>query len=241
MLSDGRVTGILRNAGYLSGRKSYCIVVAQSADPTEMLNPDRARRLADAIERALSASSIKHLVDLRDNKAIAVCSGIRRVSGWTRSQEQLVTEVVEALALLGPSVLIGISNEVPATGKIPTAFKQAHHALNFADRGNRVAAFRSIPLQQLLLTIAGDDIQSVLPSWASEFSEADKRAKGALSATLEAYADADMNLLKTAETLEIHPNTVYARFQKINDITGLEARSYHALTDLLLVKCKNIA
>jgi sugar diacid utilization regulator len=52
--------------------------------------------------------------------------------------------------------------------------------------------------------------------------------------TLEAYADADMNVLRTAKALAIHPNTIYARLQKINDITGRNALNYHALTEMLL-------
>jgi len=44
-----------------------------------------------------------------------------------------------------------------------------------------------------------------------------------------------MNILKAAEMLKVHPNTIYSRLQKILDITGLEARSYHALTELLLI------
>ena len=43
-----------------------------------------------------------------------------------------------------------------------------------------------------------------------------------------------MNVLKTAKALGIHPNTIYARLQKIDDITGRNALSYHALTELLL-------
>ena len=58
----------------------------------------------------------------------------------------------------------------------------------------------------------------------------------------EAFADANMNVLKTAKALEIHPNTIYARLQKIHDITGKNALSYHALTELLLAaECANPA
>jgi len=35
--------------------------------------------------------------------------------------------------------------------------------------------------------------------------------------------------------LSVHPNTMYARMEKILDITELDARSYHALTELLVV------
>ena len=70
--------------------------------------------------------------------------------------------------------------------------------------------------------------------------DADQKSRGALIKTLEAYADADMNVLKAAKALSIHPNTIYARVQKISDITGRNALEYHALTELLLaVDCVN--
>jgi sugar diacid utilization regulator len=60
-------------------------------------------------------------------------------------------------------------------------------------------------------------------------------------ATLRAYADADMNVLKTAGSLRIHPNTIYARMRRIRELTGLEPLQYHALTEMLLaVDCAGV-
>jgi carbohydrate diacid regulator len=59
-------------------------------------------------------------------------------------------------------------------------------------------------------------------------------ATGALSRTLYAYADADMNALQAAKKLAVHSNTIYSRLQKIADLTGRNALRYHDLTELLL-------
>jgi len=75
----------------------------------------------------------------------------------------------------------------------------------------------------------------VLPSWTDEFHAADERANGTLRETLRAYSAADMNLLQAAQVLGVHPNTLYARFQRISDISGLQARSFNDLTTLLIV------
>ena len=77
-------------------------------------------------------------------------------------------------------------------------------------------------------------MNAALPPWSEDYYIADKKARGSLTATLRAYADSDMNILKTAKSLGVHPNTVYARVQKISDITGLNALNFHALTELLL-------
>ena len=99
-----------------------------------------------------------------------------------------------------------------------------------------------IPFQQMLVSKARAGVQSALPAWLDALTSADQRARGRLSATLRAYADCDMNVLKTAKQLEVHPNTVYARMQKIEDLTGLDALSYHSLTEMLLaLDCRGAA
>ena len=68
--------------------------------------------------------------------------------------------------------------------------------------------------------LAEGRVQSALPGWTGALIAADEKAKGKLGKTLRAYAEADMNVLKTAKVLAVHPNTVYARMQKIRDLTG---------------------
>jgi sugar diacid utilization regulator len=92
-----------------------------------------------------------------------------------------------------------------------------------------------VNLRRLLLHFAADDFRRVLPAWVKDFLAADDHARGALIATLRAYADVDMNVLKAAEVLGVHANTVYARMQRVHDLTGLEPRSFNALNDLLIV------
>ena len=124
---------------------------------------------------------------------------------------------------------------MPSTSRIPTAYREASLALELADVTHRVVQFSEIPARLFLLHLAGETLHQVLPAWTSDFLAADDKAGGDLVASLRAYANANMNLLKTAETLAVHPNTIYARFQRIRDMTGLDAKSYHALTELLIV------
>lgn len=233
--SDGRVAKVLRDAGYLDRRQSFCVVLAQPVDPAEMLNPARARRLADSIDNIFQGLPARRLIDVRDDKVTTVLSGTRRLSGWTAPHTALAKRIASALSMAGNAVLIGVSNDVPSTSQIPNAHRQALLALELADVTHRVVQFSEIPVRRLILHLVGDEFQRVSPAWSRAFLLADDRAGGTLVATLRAYANANMNALKTAETLSVHPNTIYSRFQKIMDITGADARSYHALTELLIV------
>lgn len=232
--SDGRVAHVLRKAGYLDSRQSFCVALVQPVDPKEMQNPARARRLVESIDKIVAETDARRLIDLRDDKVTIVFSFARRMSGWTRQQTSLSDKVTADLRRIGNAVLIGVSNDAPSTSRIPEARREAELALDFADAGRRVVQFSQLSLRKLLLHIAGEPVADVVPDWGADLRNADMRAKGTLTQTLRAYADADMNILRTGQSLGIHSNTVYARLGRIVDVTGLDARRFHDLNELLI-------
>jgi hypothetical protein len=232
--SDSHIAGQLRRAGYLEQRQAYCVAVAQPIDPAEMKSVARARRLASAMADATRSLPGRQMTGVRDNLVVTILSDTRRQSGWTPAQSRLADRVLPALLRVGPAAIIGLSSDVPSTAYMPRALNEARIALDFANVRNRVVAYASIPVRNMLVHHARERMQDTLPAWVDAFLAADKKGRKALSNTLAAYADANMNLLKAAKVLGVHPNTIYARFERINDITGLDARSFHALNELLL-------
>ncbi len=233
--ADGRIAQLLRDEGYLDSRQVFCVAVARSVDATEMLHSARARRMVDSIAEVFASSRVRLLIDLRDNKVTMVCSDARRDSGWTAPRSSLAERVSTTLALVGNAALIGVSNDAPSTAHIPNAHREALVALDLADVGQRVSLISTIPMRRLLLHFGREELQRLLPAWAAPLFSADEGARGVLLATLRAYAAADMNVLKAAEQLAVHPNTIYLRLQRIHDLTGLEPRSFSGLSELLVV------
>jgi hypothetical protein len=230
--ADQAAAALLRRAGYLQQRQSYCVALARSVDPREMESTPRARRMADAIAEALAPAGVRSIVGIRDNHVVAILSSTRRTSGWTAPQSSVADRVYPALRQVGPAALIGLSNDAPSTSHIPKAASEAGLALDLASVSNRVARYSDISLRQMLITRAQGSAPLSRPAWAERLAAADRR--GALAATLRAYAECNMNAQKTALALGIHPNTVYSRIQKIEDVTGMNALQFHALSELLL-------
>ena len=230
--ADQAAAALLRRGGYLQQRQSYCVALARSVDPREMESAPRAQRMADAIAEALEPVGVRSIIGIRDNHVVAILSGTRRTSGWTAPQSTIADRVYPALRRVGPAALIGLSNDAPSTSHIPKAANEARLALDLASVSNRVARYSDISLRQMLITHARDAAPASQPDWAEKLIAADKR--GALAATLRSYADCNMNAQKTALLLGIHPNTVYSRIQKVEDITGMNALQFHALSELLL-------
>jgi PucR C-terminal helix-turn-helix domain/GGDEF-like domain len=232
--SDGRVARLLKQAGYLEQRQTYCVVVARSTNPSEMEHPARAQRIANSISIEVAARPIRMLVGIRNGLVTAVFSDTRRQSGWTAPHRGLGERICSTLLVLGPAVLVGVSTDHPSTSFLPRALHEATIALDFASVTKRVVKFSDLPIRDLLLHRGRDYVQSAPRSWIATFVNADVKAGGSLMQTLRAIADADMNVQKAARLLGKHPNTLYTRIERIKELTGLDGLRYHDLTELLL-------
>jgi PucR C-terminal helix-turn-helix domain/GGDEF-like domain len=232
--SDARAASLLKGAGYLEQRQSYCVAVARSVNVAEMESPARAQRIASALSEAFAGTSIRALSGVRENLAVAVLSGRRRQSGWTTPQAELSGRVQESTLVLGTAVLTGLSTDQPSTSFIPKALHEAKIALGFTSVANRVVKFSELPLRALLLHHGQDHIRATPPAWVTALTEADTKAGGALVQTLRALGDACMNTQEAGRILGKHPNTVYVRIARIKELTGLDGHRYHDLTELLL-------
>ena len=209
--ADGRVAKLLRRAGYLAQRQSFCVAVTQAVDPTEMEFAARVRRIIDSIEEVLQPFQGRALIGVRDDKVITVFSATRRISGWTVAQTNLSEQIQPYLLKLGNAVLVGVSTDMPSTSQTPKALAEAQMAFDFADASNRVVGFSGIPVRRVLLRQAKDSIRPARPQWSAAFFAADDKARGSLVNTLRSYADADMNVLKAARFLPVPPPTIYTR------------------------------
>jgi len=232
--ADARVAKLLRNSGFVADRHCFCVALARSVEPAEMLNVARARRLHDTIEQLFSGSKVRLLSGLRDQKMVMIFTDLRRLSGWTAPRSSLAAQVGPTLATVGNAALIGVSTDAPSTAHVPAALREAAIALELANVTQRVLRFDEVSARRLMLHFAAEQMSGRLPRWSAALFSADGESRGALVATLRAYADADMNVLKAAQLLGVHPNTVYARLERVRAATGLQAQSFASLSELLI-------
>jgi hypothetical protein len=232
--SDGRIARLLRAGGYLDQRRSYCVLAIRSANPSEMDNPERARRILTSLADLLSATNIGSLAGLRDGVVVAVTSIVRRQSGWTAPQSSLAERLASELLQWGPSVIVGVSADHPSTSSIPRAQREACAALEFAGVDRRVVLFPALPVRSLLVHAGGEYVRAAAPAWSPALFAADAKADGNLLKTLAALADSGLNVQEAGRRLGVHANTVYGRLARIRDLTGLDGQRFHDLVEMLL-------
>jgi DNA-binding PucR family transcriptional regulator len=106
--------------------------------------------------------------------------------------------------------------------------------LDFLPEDGGVAALpRLTPFQYLALG-ADDTARNLVDPRITSLLDEDRARGGVLTATIRAFAAADLNLRTAAERLQIHPNTAQYRLRRIQERTGRSLRCINDLVELLV-------
>jgi hypothetical protein len=142
--------------------------------------------------------------------------------------------VLESLGGEGIRLAMGISTVVSGIEQIPVAYQEARKVLDFVPEDGGVAALPRITPFQYLALKADDTARHLVDRRINSLLAEDRARGGVLTATIRAFAAADLNLRAAAEHLQIHPNTAQYRLRRIQERTGRSLRSINDLVDLLV-------
>lgn len=134
----------------------------------------------------------------------------------------------------GTTLAMGISTVAHGVAELPRACLEARTALeSVGDGGGVVALPRLSPLDYLVLR-ADDTARWLVDGRLRAFLADDRARGGVLTATVRAFADANLNLRLAAARLQVHPNTAQYRLRRIQERTGRNPRRVADLLDLLV-------
>ncbi|MEU7853313.1 helix-turn-helix domain-containing protein [Nonomuraea sp. NPDC049141] len=142
--------------------------------------------------------------------------------------------VRENLMHEGIVLAMGISTVAAGTAGIPRAYDEARAVLEFLPEDGGVAALPRLSPFQYLAMRADDTARHLVDPRITALLSEDRARGGVLTATIRAFAAADLNLRASAERLQIHPNTAQYRLRRIQERTGRSLRRISDLLDLLV-------
>ena len=218
----GRETSLAMRLGIDLERPHAVVVV------TPWLEPDVEGRtngtipgwndLAVEIESRLSARIPGVSIDRTDRT-------IRVLMPWASPSSGPADELREALGMNeGPALSVGISNPCVGADPYPEAFDEATAAAEIGALlrgGPGVAEFRDLGAFRYVLT-SPDLARDVDRQRLDRLLAYDRRRGTTLLDTLERFLDERGNVVGTARTLYIHPNTLRQRLERIETETGLD-------------------
>jgi hypothetical protein len=218
----------LTKAHGIGADTSTLVVTAVAVGPRS--SPEATQAASIAVARAgLSEST---LVVVRQGEIVAV-----PVLGAGRDPAELCTRVdavQQRLNALGTPLAVGVSTVAAGVGELPRAYLEARAARDcLAGEPGLVAIPRLTPFEYLVLR-ADETARRVVDPRLTAFLDEDLSRGGVLSATVQAFAQSDLNLRAAAERLHVHPNTAQYRLRRIEDRTGRNPRRISDLIDLLV-------
>ena len=140
----------------------------------------------------------------------------------------------ERLRNEGLPLAMGISTPAAGVAELPRAYHEARSALECVTDDGGVSALPRLSAFEYLALHSDETARRLVDPRLTAFLEDDGERGGVLTATIRAFADADMNLRSAAEHLQIHPNTAQYRLGRIEERTGLNLRCVDHLMDLLV-------
>jgi hypothetical protein len=188
-----------------------------------------------AASAALARSGLRDsrtLVVVRQSEIVAVTAlcADRDAAAHCRRLEALQRRLGEE----GTPLAMGVSTVAAGVGELPRAYAEARSALEciVGDAGGVVALPRLSPFGYLALRV-DDTARRLVDPRVREFLDEDGARGGILTATIRAFADADLKVNAAAEQLQVHPNTLQYRLRRIDERSGCNPRQIADLLDLL--------
>ncbi|WP_052422882.1 PucR family transcriptional regulator [Nonomuraea candida] len=195
-------------------------------------DPEDARHVACAAVARIAGNGTRTLSVVRQSEIVAI-----PVLGPGNGPEELCDRLqaaVAGLAAEGIRLAMGVSTVCTGAAQIPAAYEEARAVLEFVPEEGGVAALPRITPFQYLALKADDTARNLVDARITSLLSEDRARGGVLTATIRAFAAADLNLRAAAEQLQIHPNTAQYRLRRIQERTGRSLRSINDLVELLV-------
>jgi sugar diacid utilization regulator len=217
-----------RAAGLDAGAR--CLLLA--AMPLSAPDDELALRSAASTLARAAGGAVRPLAVVRQDEIVIVRA---LVAGQDpRTLTDPIARAQKELADTGLELAVGVSTAFETTAGLPAAYREACGAIEALGRAGGVLALADLSAFEYL-TLRGDEtaLRLVAPA-VRRFVEEDAAAGGPLTATLLAYAAANLNAKVAAERLYIHVNTAHHRLSRIAEKTGSDLRDLADVQELLI-------
>jgi sugar diacid utilization regulator len=194
------------------------VVVASANSPA----PEATGQLAEALEQVLRRASLPFLAGVRDGAYVLL---VQAPHADTRA-------AVEQALSACPGAAAGIGRPVSTVAAVPASLRDAEIALDRApaDPARWVLAFEDLDLATLIATELSSDRLSLK---ADELVGALRCNPGHFDAIV-AFLAHDLDIMRTAEALHLHHNSLRYRLGRVEHILGRSLKDPATIASLYI-------
>lgn len=214
----------------------YVVILARGEEipaqetPGQPLSARTAmRRIVEAARLNLRPAIACLMVGMRQGEVVALYP-----VGGMADLDRVKAEADElAAALSEHEVVIGVGGNHPGLAAVADSYTEARDAVEIARSSairGRAVVFDEVLIDHVVRSSPHGD--RILDGTLRPLLEYDARRQAELVSTLRAYVQSGFNLTRSAELLNVHPNTVVYRLRRIRELSGRDPQN---ADDLLLL------
>jgi sugar diacid utilization regulator len=201
------------------------VVIARATPGSAQTGEWRERVLTLAV-RALRAGSSGTLAGRREGEGAEVAAIVPCSEEGALARAAAALERELSASLPGFAITVGHSRWAPDPVDLYRAGREAQLATNVGEaEGRSLLAFEETGAYRLLLPALSEDpgeLERFYAETVAPLVAYDEQYETDLVATVEAYLEADGNVMPTAERLFTHRHTVRYRLERVRELCGLD-------------------
>ena len=206
-------------------------VVAVVGLASQPADPDNLAPLRGALERRAWADGRRPFAVTRGEHVACVAA-----TRQTTPVRNTIATIASGLpAPLATDVVAGIGGPCRGLAEVPRAYEHALLALRHARNVGGVVVLEDVGTFPYLLSSADPTARQLSTRRAERLRAEDARCHGLLTRTFTVYVDCNLNVIRVASKLGLHPNTIRSRLAKVERLTGLDTRRVTDVMELVTV------
>lgn len=189
------------------------------------------QRVREALEVSMATGRSRPLMPIRHGEIVLLAPGASsgaRLPSLRAARAAVADEH-------GIDIRFGVSMPAAGFAGVRVAYREAVLALSHASRSRPIVPLDALSALESVLVGVSATARAVLAAQARDLKALPAADRAMTVTTVRALAASDLNVKRAAQQLQVHPNTVRYRQQRIAATTGHDPRTFPGLADLLCV------
>jgi hypothetical protein len=179
----------------------------------------------DRLEEALGFGKARPVVTIRQGEVVLLTAGADTSEVTSRLRR----------ALGDDDLRCGVSATPAGYPGVARAYREATLTLSYTSVERPVLALAELSAFEAALTGADAATRALIAGKGAGLAALPNAEREQATATIRAFAAADMSISAAAATLFVHPNTIRYRLSRIAATSGHDPRTFTGLTDLICI------
>jgi hypothetical protein len=221
---DDTILSRVKRYGFESMNRFFVIMASVPGVKNHMLYCEKAEGhgLLMGMDAAVNARTLKCMIvpEHNDICIIISCQNYKNIR-----YDNIVNEIIVDFTKIQENLLLGGSRIYETIHNIKKCYSEADQCLFIIKRyfrHRKFANFIDIGVLRLLLTHRNEDVDAYLEDMLGTIVEYDKSHSTDLLKTLFYYTRLNKSIQHVSQKLNIHPNTIYQRITRIEDLLGYD-------------------